>query len=269
MLLINLSFSTKEPQVADSLLADKVVVITGAAQGIGAASAQRIADYGAKVVVADINEDGGNETVASITNSGGEAFFQRTDVTSATDVEAMVRATVDRFGRLDCAVNNAGIEEQGETLHESSEAAWDNMHTVNLKGVWLSMKYEIRHMLAQGSGTIVNTASVAGLVGLPLGIGSYSAAKGGVVALTRTAAIEYAKQRIRVNAVCPGVVRTAMLDSAINAGMFTETEAAALHPTGILLTPNDVAETIAWLLSDMSAGLTGQAIALDHGMLAG
>ncbi|WP_174550565.1 glucose 1-dehydrogenase [Nocardia vermiculata] len=255
--------------MADSLLAGKSVVVTGAAQGIGAATAQRIAEYGGSVVVADIDVDGGNETVARITDGGGDAFFVRADVTAATDLQALVQAAVDRFGRLDGAVNNAGIEEQGVALHESSEQAWDTLHAVNLKGVWLSMKYEIQQMLTQGSGAIVNTASVAGLVGLPLGIASYSAAKGGVVALTRTAAIEYATQGIRVNAVCPGVVRTAMLDHAINAGMFTESEAAALHPTGILLTPQDVAESIVWLLSDASAGSTGQAIALDHGMSAG
>lgn len=255
--------------MADSLLAGKSVVVTGAAQGIGAATAQRIAEHGGSVIVADIDVDGGNETVARITDGGGDAFFVRADVTAAADLQALVQAAVDRFGRLDGAVNNAGIEEQGVALHESSEQAWDTLHAVNLKGVWLSMKYEIQQMLTQGSGAIVNTASVAGLVGLPLGIASYSAAKGGVVALTRTAAIEYATQGIRVNAVCPGVVRTTMLDHAINAGMFTESEAAALHPTGILLTPQDVAESIVWLLSDASAGSTGQAIALDHGMSAG
>nr|WP_081514032.1 glucose 1-dehydrogenase [Nocardia donostiensis] len=255
--------------MTESLLSGKTVLITGAAQGIGAATAVRAADYGANVVVADINEEGGKATVATITDKGGRAVFVRTDVTVEADIAGAVAASVESFGRLDAAVNNAGIEEQGAALHESSVQAWDNLHAVNLKSVWLSMKYEVQQMLSQGGGTIVNTASVAGLVGLPLGIASYSATKGGVIALTRTAAIEYAKQGIRVNAVCPGVVRTAMLDHAINAGMFTEAEAAALHPTGILLSPEDVAETITWLLADVSRGVTGQAIALDHGMTAG
>lgn len=252
-----------------SKLAGKSALITGAAQGIGAATARVFAGYGAKVVVADLNEDGGRETVAAITKDGGEATFVRADITSAADVEAAVQATVAAYGRLDCAVNNAGVEESGSALHEVTEDKWDTLAAVNLKGVWLSMKYEIRQMLAQGGGTIANMASVAGLVGLALGIADYSATKGGVVAMTRTAAIEYAKQGIRINAVCPGVVRTALLDQAIQGGMFTEAEAAALHPNGVLLEPEDVAETFAFLCADVSRGINGQSLAIDHGMSAG
>lgn len=250
-------------------LAGKSVLITGAAQGIGAATARVFAGYGARVVVADVNEDGGRETAAAIGKDGGEAIFVRADITSGADMEAAVRAAVDAYGRLDCAVNNAGVEEQGAALHEITEENWDRLVAVNLKGVWLSMKYEIRQMLAQGGGVIANMASVAGLVGLPLGISDYSATKGGVVAMTRTAAVEYVKQGIRVNAVCPGVVRTPLLDQAIQGGMFTEDEAAALHPTGILIDPEDVAETFAFLCSDASRHITGQSIAVDCGMSAG
>lgn len=251
------------------LLTDKTVLVTGAANGIGAASAQRFAAHGARVVLVDIDAENGEANAKAIRAAGGDATFVRGDVSSAADVEAFVAATVERYGRLDAALNNAGVEETGNAFHESTEEAWDALHAVNLRGVFLCMKYEIRQMLAQGGGTIVNTASVAGLIGLPLGISVYSAAKHGVVGLTRTAAIEYARQGIRVNAVCPGVVRTAMLDTAIEAGMFTPEEAAALHPTGQLLTPTDVAETAAWLCSDVSGGITGQAIAIDAGMTAG
>ncbi|MFC4911498.1 glucose 1-dehydrogenase [Actinomadura gamaensis] len=250
-------------------LAGKAVLITGASQGIGAATARVFAGYGARVAIADVNEEGGRETAAQIEKDGGEALFVRADVTVGADVEAAVAATVAAYGRLDAAVNNAGVEEQGSALHEVTEDAWDKLVAVNLKGVWLSMKYEIRQMLAQGGGTIANMASVAGLVGLPLGISDYSATKGGVVAMTRTAAIEYVRQNIRVNAVCPGVVRTALLDAAIEGGMFTEAEAAALHPSGVLMDPEDVAETFAFLCSDESKHITGQSIAIDAGMSAG
>ncbi|GAB3566525.1 SDR family oxidoreductase [Amycolatopsis endophytica] len=255
--------------MADSLLTGKSALITGAAQGIGAAIARLFAAQGAKVVIADINEEGGAETAAHITKDGGDATFLRTDVTSAADLDAAVRATVTAHGKLDIAVNNAGIEEQGSALHEITEEAWDRLVSVNLKGVWLSMKSEITQMLAQGGGTIVNMASVAGLVGLPLGIADYSAAKGGVIALTRTAAIEYVKQGIRINAVCPGVVRTALLDNAITTGMFTEAEAAALHPSGVLIDPADVAETFLFLASGASKHITGQALPVDAGLAAG
>ncbi|WP_328559769.1 glucose 1-dehydrogenase [Streptomyces coelicoflavus] len=254
----------------DASLTGNSALITGAAQGIGAAIARLFAAQGATVVIADINEDGGRKTAATITENGGEALFVATDVTSASDLDAAVRAAVTACGRLDVAINNAGIEEQGGApLHELTEETWDKLIAVNLKGVWLSMKAEITQMLAQGGGTIVNMASVAGLVGLPLGIADYSAAKGGVVALTRTAAVEYAKQGIRINAVCPGVVRTALLDQAITAGMFTEPEAAALHPTGALITPEDVAQTFLYLASDASKHVTGHALPVDAGMTAG
>lgn len=254
---------------ASRSLGGKSVLVTGGANGIGAASARLFAAYGAKVAVADIDQEAGQQVAADIEKAGGEALFVRADVSSADDVDAMVAAVVDRFGRLDCAMNNAGLEEAAVPLHEATEAVWDQLHGVNLKGVWLCMRAEIRQMLAQQHGTIVNTASVAGLVGLPLGIATYSATKHGVVGLTRTAAVEYAKQNIRVNAVCPGAVRTAMLDTAIAAGMFTEAEAAALHPTGVLLMPGDVGEAAAWLLSEASSCLTGQAIAVDGGLTAG
>ncbi|MGW4443941.1 glucose 1-dehydrogenase [Streptomyces sp. NPDC004100] len=253
-----------------SLLAGRSALITGGAQGIGAAIARLFAAQGARVVIADIDEDGGRATAAVIGEGGGEARFVRADVTSGADLDAAVRAVVDAYGGLDIAVNNAGVEEQGGcALHELTEEAWDRVVSVNLKGVWLSMRAEIAQMLAQGGGTIVNMASVAGVVGLPLGISGYSAAKGGVVALTRTAALEYVGQGIRVNAVCPGVVRTALLDQAIGAGMFTEAEAAALHPSGVLIGAEEVAQTFLYLASGMSGHVTGHAVPVDAGMAAG
>ncbi|MEW2134859.1 glucose 1-dehydrogenase [Streptomyces sp. NPDC005435] len=256
--------------MADSLLTGKSALITGAAQGIGAAIARLFAAQGAQVVIADIDEDGGKATAAAITEDGGQARFVRADVTSASDLDTAVRTAVAAHGRLDIAVNNAGIEEQGGcALHELTEEAWDRLMSVNLKGVWLSMKAEIPQMLAQGGGTIVNMASVAGLTGLPLGIAGYSAAKGGVIALTRTAAIEYVRHNIRINAVCPGVVRTALLDQAIEAGMFTEPEAAALHPSGVLISPQEVAQTFLYLASEASRHVTGHALPVDAGMTAG
>lgn len=250
------------------LLSGKVALITGAGSGIGAAAAVVFAAHGAAVALADIDPEGGLATAAAVEKVGGRALFVKADVTVERDVAGMVEETVRRFGRLDCAVNNAGVDGESGPLHESTVENWRHTTGVNLTGVWLCLRAEIAHMLQHGRGAIVNTASVLGLVGIPLGMSAYVAAKHGVVGLTRAAALEYARQGIRVNAICPGAVRTTMLEGAISAGVLTEADAAAMQPVGRLATPEEIAETAAWLCSDAASFVTGHALAVDGGWTA-
>lgn len=248
-------------------LENRVAIITGASSGMGRQTALTFAERGAKVVVADINVAGGESVVEEINRAGGIAAFQKTDVSSAESVESMVEKTMELYGRLDCAFNNAGIEGKSTKLVDCTEEIWDRTIAVDLKGVWLCMKYEIPKMLESGGGAIVNTASIAGLGGSP-GLPAYGAAKFGVVGLTKTAAVEYAKRGIRVNAICPGVIRTPMVDRLFADNPKVEKAMQGAHPIGRIGEPLDIALGVAWLCSDESAFLTGQAIPFDGGMTA-
>ena len=245
----------------------KTALVTGGGGGIGRASALAFARAGAKVAVVDISEAAGNETATLIKAAGGEALFIRADVTKAAEVEAMVAATVQAFGRLDCAFNNAGIEEEHMRLAECSEETFDRIMAVNVKGVWLCMKYQLAQMMQQGSGSIVNTASVAGLVGAPK-MSAYSGSKHAVLGLTKSAALEYGRRNIRVNAVCPGVIRTAMYDRAVLADAKVAPAVAQLHPIGRIGEAEEVAAVVLWLCSDAASFVTGHAHTVDGGMTA-
>jgi NAD(P)-dependent dehydrogenase (short-subunit alcohol dehydrogenase family) len=247
----------------------KVVLVTGAGAGIGRATALAFAHAGARVVAADVDEVGGAATAVQITDAGGDGVFVPADVAVAGDVAGLVAAAVARYGRVDYAHNNAGIEGRvapGTAFHEYPEDDWDRVIGVNLKGVWLCMQAEITQMLAQGGGAIVNTASIAGLVG---GFSAaYTAAKHGVVGLTKDAALAYAQQAIRVNAVCPGFIRTPMVERVLAARPDVEARWLAGEPVGRFGTPEEVAAAVVWLCTDAAAFVTGVALPVDGGWVA-
>lgn len=245
----------------------KVALVTGASSGIGRASALAFAREGAKVIVADVLVEGGEETVRMIKEAGGEALFVKTDVSKTSEVENLIHKAVETYGRLDCASNNAGIEGQSAPTADCSEENWDRTININLKGAWLCMKYEIPQMLKQGGGAIVNTASVAGLVGFQ-GLPAYSASKGGIIQLTRVAALEYAKAGIRVNAVCPGVIRTSMVERLQGGQAEAEAGFIAMEPVGRMGKPEEIAEAIVWLCSDAASFVTGHPMVVDGGLVA-
>ena len=248
-------------------LAGKVALITGASSGIGRATALAFCREGAKVAIADVSVEGGEETASLVKKAGGEAFFMKTDVSKAAEVEALVAKIEQTYGRLDCAFNNAGIEGAAGNTQNYPEDEFDRTISINLKGVWLCMKYEIPAMLKAGGGAIVNTASTAGLVGYRGG-SAYVASKHGVVGLTKTAALEYARQNIRVNAVCPGAIDTPMMGRLTGHRAERAAKMAASEPVGRMGQPSEIGEVVLWLCSPAASFVTGLAMAADGGITA-
>ena len=251
-----------------ALLEGKSAIITGAGSGIGRAAAIVFAREGARVIVADVAEQGGRETVEMIRAKGGEAQFQRCDVARGNDVDALIAVAVKAYGRLDCAFNNAGIGGAQRKTADYDEEEWDRIMAVNLKGVWFCMRAEIRQFLAQGSGgAIVNTASAAGLVASH-SMPAYTAAKHGVVGLTKTAAIEYARTGIRINDVCPGVIDTPLVADMISQVPKLAGRLDQVEPVGRKGKPEEIAEAVAWLCSDRASFVTGSSVSVDGGITA-
>jgi NAD(P)-dependent dehydrogenase (short-subunit alcohol dehydrogenase family) len=245
--------------------AGKVAIVTGAASGIGRASAIGFARDGASVVVADIDPVGGRETVRLITEAGGQACFAETDVADSASVQAMVATAISQYGRLDFAHNNAGIVGAGAPIAELDEAVWQRGIGVMLTGVFLCMKYEIPHIVAQGpGGAIVNTSSGAGLIGFP-GMADYVSSKHGVIGLTRTAALELAATGVRVNAICPGTARSRMVNEWMGDDPALEKQVVDLHPIGRIAEPEEIAAAALWLCSSESSFVLGHALAIDGG----
>jgi len=241
----------------------KVALITGGNAGIGRATAIEFAQHGAKVVITGRREKEGHEVIAEIKALGGEAIFAKTDVSKESDVKAMIERTLETFGRLDCAFNNAGIEETLTPLSNQTEETYDQIMDINVKGVWLSLKHEIPAMLKTGGGAIVNSSSIAGLVGFAMAP-VYVASKHAVIGLTKSIALEYAKQNVRVNAVAPGSIETRMLRDFASAPEVRQ-KLEAGHPMGRIGQPKEVASTVIWLCSGGASFVTGQTLAIDGG----
>jgi NAD(P)-dependent dehydrogenase (short-subunit alcohol dehydrogenase family) len=244
-----------------------IALVTGGSSGIGRATAHAFAREGATVIVADINGRGGEETVSSITLAGGKASAIVTDVTQSAAVGELVSGIVESWGHLDCAFNNAGIVGGSSSWQEVTEDIWERVMMLNLTGVWLCMRAEIRQMLSQGHGSIVNMSSIFGLTGNPTNP-AYTASKHGIIGLTKSAALAYAQEGIRVNAVCPGYIDTPMSERVFS--RYPERKAAIIgrHPLGRLGTPEEVAEAVVWLCSDGARYITGHALSIDGGYVA-
>lgn len=244
------------------LVDGKVALVTGAGSGIGKAIALVMAREGAKVVVADIMEETGEATVQQIRSEGSEAVFVRADVSHETDIQSMINSTVESYGRIDCAVNNAGIDGDTAITADCSRENWDRVIGINLTGVFLGMKYQIPHMLKQGGGAIVNIASTMGIVAHQ-NVPAYVASKHGVVGLTKSTALGYVKENIRVNAVCPGNTRTAILDHVMQRMPEVYESLMAATPIGRLAEPEEIARAVVWLCSDQASFVTGHAMVVD------
>ena len=246
---------------------DKVALVTGGSSGIGRATSLAFARQGARVAIADREPTGAAETARMIEDLGGNATVFELDVTKAAEVASLVERVVQTYGRLDCAFNNAGIGGEVAKTAEYPEEEWDRILDVNLKGVWLCMKYEIPVMEKQGAGAIVNTASIYGLAGAA-GYIAYNAAKHGVVGITRTAALEYATAGIRINAVCPGYIRTPMTQPGIDANPELERKMVSQTPMARLGRPEEIAGAVVWLCSDAASFVTGHTMTPDGGYMA-
>ncbi|WP_049925603.1 SDR family NAD(P)-dependent oxidoreductase [Halopiger goleimassiliensis] len=249
------------------LVEDRVAVITGAASGIGRETATTFAEHGASVVVADVDAEGGEETVSRIADGGGEATFVETDVSDPDDVQGAIETAVEEFGGIDVLYNNAAIEGPVDRLHEYDDEAFERVVDVNLKGVWYGLKYGIEAMLADGGGSIVSASSIAGEVAVP-NYSGYGAAKAAVGQLTRYAAIEYAEDGIRANAVAPGIVRTEMIERTIEENPEMEAQFEETEPMPGLAEPEEVANAVLFLGSELSSRVTGVTLPVEGGYLA-
>ena len=246
------------------ILQDKVLLITGGTSGIGRATAVAFGEAGAKVVLSGRREAEGEETAALIRDTGAECLFVRSDVSDEAEVQALVEKTIATYGRLDCAFNNAGIEPSLKPLHEQSIEDFDKLMSINVRGLFLCMRYEIQQMLNQGSGVIINNSSMGGLIAFP-GVSPYVASKHAVMGLTRSAALDYAKQGIRINAVNPGLIATAMIDR-LSSG--STDDFASMVPMGRMGQAAEIAQAVVFLCSDAASYITGQPLVIDGGFTA-
>jgi NAD(P)-dependent dehydrogenase (short-subunit alcohol dehydrogenase family) len=249
------------------ILESKVALVTGGTSGIGRATALALSAAGAKVVFSGRRDSEGEETAVLMRDAGAECLFVQSDVSREADVRALVQKTIATYGKLDCAFNNAGIQGSMNPLHEQSVEDFDKLMAINVRGLFLSMKYEIQQMLTQGSGVIVNNSSVGGLFGI-LGLSPYTASKHAVMGLTRAAALDYAKQGIRINAVNPGSIATEGIDRFANEMGITTDDVAAMSPMGRLGQSEEIAATVVFLCSDAASYITGQSLLVDGGYTA-